>query len=492
MRPRLVTSVLWPGLIRLAIKFRRAYAGLPTKRDQRRICRALPVVAAIMSSAFLLMGCSGTPTTKEVRARYDLAAIERVYRPSGEHADLPPLSEASSLREFLLYAILNQPQVEAAYFDWSASVERITVERSLPDPRLTFQTDIAGMVMSLVPGLMTDLPGPGKLAAAADVATAESSSKYYAFEWQVMRAAFALKKAYYDLDLLAAKTRVIRDTLELLNDIETQARAQNDVGRGSLQDVLRTQIEQQRLATELANLEDSHNLVLTQFKAALGLREEDSRAPVPHTIEYAVFTANPEQLITTALTRNPRLNAMQAEIQRADASLRLAFKSRVPDFNLGIEADVKAAPILAMPQLGVTLPIWRDKIAALIARAQADKHAVEARLSAEQIRLAVEFAEQSFMFREASRTLGLLTEQLLPKATQSLQIAQLGYVSSKVEFIDLLDAERTLLEFNLAEVEARVQRELTLARLSLLIIGTPPADAPVLPGREQMGDEAQW
>ena len=49
--------------------------------------------------------------------------------------------------------MLHQPQVAAAYYDWTASVERITVERSLPDPRLTFETYIADMVTSLMPRL---------------------------------------------------------------------------------------------------------------------------------------------------------------------------------------------------------------------------------------------------------------------------------------------------------------------------------------------------
>ena len=74
----------------------------------------------------------------------------------------------------------------------------------------------------------------------------------------------------------------------------------------------------------------------------------------------------------------------------------------------------------------------------------------------------VEFAEKTFMFRESSRTLELLTQRLLPKARQSLEVAQSGYVSGKVDFLNLLDAERTLLGFQLSEVEARVQRELSL------------------------------
>jgi outer membrane protein TolC len=407
--------------------------------------------------------------------------VGEAYRPQNNRPALPTLETNASLSNFLQFAILNQPQVEAAYFDWAASVRRITVERSLPDPRLTFQSDIADTVMSLMPGLMMDFPGPGKLKWAANVATAESEARYFVFENAMLQTAFALKKSYYQIHFLDAKVSVNRETLRLVEQIEKLARTQNEVGKVTLQDVLRAQIEQERITTEITNLEDSRNPLLAQFKAALGMKAEEAAPPVPQKFQSTPLDLTSDQLFATALARNPRLKAMEAEVRRADASIRLAYKARVPDFSVGVEVDAKASPIFVTPQLGVTLPIWRDKIAAQIAEAQAGKRASEARLSAEQIALAVEFAEKSFMFREATRNLELLTARLLPKARQSLEVAQSGYVSSKVDFLNLLDAERTLLGFQLSEVESRVQRELALAELSLLILGTPPAGAPVVP-----------
>ena len=447
------------------------------------------LTVSALAVALLLAGCAGVPTTGEKRARQDQESVGQVYRPGGKRPALPKLDTNAPLHDFLLFAMLKQPQVEAAYYDWAASVRRITVERSLPDPRLTFQSDIADMVMSLMPGLMMDFPGPGKLKAAANVATAESDTRYFLFESAVLQTAFALKKAYYQLHFLDAKAGVNRETLRLVEQIEKLARMQNEVGKVTLQDVLRAQIEQERLTTEIENLEDSRNPLLAQFKAALGLKAEDAAPPVPQKFESTPLDLTSDKLFATALVRNPRLKAMEAEVRRADASIRLAYKARVPDFNLGIEADLKASPVFVTPQFGITLPIWRDKIAAQIAGAQAGKRAAEARLSAEQIALAVEFAEKSFMFRESSRTLELLTQRLLPKARQSLEVAQSGYVSGKVDFLNLLDAERTLLEFQLSEVEARVQRELSLAELSLVILGTPPSGAPVLPTGAILGKE---
>ncbi len=438
-------------------------------------------MASAIAGVLLLAGCTGMRTQGEKRARQDQETVARIYRPSGETPVLPKLDTNAPLHDFLLFAMLNQPQVEAAYYDWAASVQRITVERSLPDPKLTFGTDIANMVMSLMPGLMMDFPGPGKLKAAANVATAESEAKYFRFELSVLQTAFALKKAYYELQFLETKLGVNRETLRLVADIEKLARMQNEVGKVTLQDVLRAQIELERLTTEIDNLEDSRNPLLAQFKAALGLKEEDAAPSVPRKFESTPLDLTSDKLFATALARNPRLKAMEAEVRMADASIRVAHKAKVPDFSAGIEADVKAYPIMVRPSLGITLPIWRDKIAAQISGAQAGKRAAQARLSGEQIMLAVEFAEKSFLFRESSRTLVLLQERLLPKARQSVEVAQSGYVSGKVDFLNLLDAERTLLAFQLSEVEARVQRELALAELSLLILGTPPAGAPVLP-----------
>ena len=95
------------------------------------------------------------------------------------------------------------------------------------------------------------------------------------------------------------------------------------------------------------------------------------------------------------------------------------------------------------------------------------------------------------MFRESSRNLALLQERLLPKARQSVEVARAAYLSGQLDFLNLIDAQRTLLGFQLSEVEARTQRELALAELSLLILGRPPANAPVLSPAQSDGTSKQ-
>jgi outer membrane protein TolC len=422
----------------------------------------------------LLAGCKGTPTPGEKEARRQVQAVAGTYRPEGRKPELPVLTGQSSLSNFLTYALLNQPQVEAAYFDWLASVEGITVARSLPDPQLTFQMDIQEVVTSLMPGLMMSFPGFGKLRAAGAVAAAGSQVQYYAFRSASLQSAYAVQSAYYRLYFLDERIRVNRDTLTLLTDLAKLARAQNEVGKATLQDVLRAQIEQDRVETEIANLEDSRAALLAQFKAALGLGADQPTPPVPQRFESTPLDLTLEKVLEMALAQNTRLKGMEADVHVAEAAIAQAYKARMPDASVGLMADVKMNPVLYRPWGTVSIPLWRDKLEAEVAQAQANKRAGEARLSAEQIALVAAVAEKAFLYREATRTLQLLQDQLLPKQRSSLEVARSAYLASQTDFFNLTDTEQTLLRFGLNEVEARTQRELSLAELSLIIQGMPP------------------
>jgi cobalt-zinc-cadmium efflux system outer membrane protein len=426
-----------------------------------------------------LSGCYGLTTKSEREARSDFGTLSKLYRPDGNKAALPTLDSNSTLSTMLTYAMLNQPRVEAAYYEYAAAVERITLERSLSDPKFTFQMDITNVINSIMPGLMLDVPWPTKLSTKADIASAESQARYYEFESAVLQTAFDVKRPYYQLHFLDERIRINNKMLTLMNNLEKIARALNESGKVTLQDVLRAQIEQERLKTEIANLEDSRNPLMAKLKTALGMSADQPNPPVPVQFESTSLDMSSDKLLATAMAHNPKLKSMEAEVHAAEEGIHLAHLSRFPDFTIGLEGDVKSAPVLWRPKFEMTLPIWLDKIAAEIASAQARKQAASARLSAEQIQLVVEFADKSYTYREAKRNLKLLDGNLLTKAQMSLDVARAAYSSAQIDFINLLEAERTLLQFQIAEVEARTQCELTLAELSLIILGTPPENAPL-------------
>ncbi|HEX7578148.1 MAG TPA: TolC family protein, partial [Verrucomicrobiae bacterium] len=441
-------------------------------------------VGLFATGGLVLAGCRGIQTPGERQARQDFGAVAGQYRPANRPA-LPELTPDSSLSNYLAFALLNSPTVEAAYYDWAASVENITVARSLPDPQITFQADIMDIVSSVMPGFLQQFPGPGKLKARARVAVTESGGKYFAFESAVLQAAFNLKRAYYRLGLLDEQLRLKRETLALLENQERAVRAQTATGMAALSGSLRAQSELDRARTDIASLEDSRRPMQENFKAALGLTPPQPAPPAPVHFESSGENPDADDLLRFALEHNPQLAAMAADVRAAEAGIAVAYKERAPDFSVGLMADVKASPTMFRPLAGMTLPIWRDKLASEIAQAKANELAAKSRLKAAQIDLAVSFAEKSFAYREASRNVALIENELLPKARQSVETVRAGYRTGTMDFSAMTDADRTVLDLQMEAVQARTDRELALAELSLMVAGVPPANAPLLSNTHQ-------
>lgn len=449
-------------------------AGQPARR------RCLRVFATILLAGSLT-GCHGTVQPAEGTARKQLATVASAYRPNDQRPALPVLTTNSTLADLLTFALLNHPQVASAYYDWVASVNDITVARSLPDPQIIFQMDIANAVTSVMPGLLQTFPAKGRLKAQAGVAAAESKAKETAYEAAVLQTAYGVKQSYYQLWYLDETLRVDREMQRLLARLEEIARAQNASGQVTLQDVYRAQIEEDRLASEIANLEDSRSALMMQFQGALGLAHEHAAPPWPVRFAGPSPALSVNELLATAFARNPQLAAMRADITRAQASMALAESAGRPETSAGLMVDARTAPVLFRPLGSVSLPVWQDKLQAEQAAAQAGQEAAAAGLAGAQISLMVTFAEKSYEYREISRKIAVLGQQLIPKTQRSLEIARSAYLDGKTDFFNLMDTERSLLNEQSDLIAARLQRELMLAELSLLIAGVPPERTMLLP-----------
>ena len=69
----------------------------------------------------------------------------------------------------------------------------------------------------------------------------------------------------------------------------------------------------------------------------------------------------------------------------------------------------------------------------------------------------------------AERKINLYGATLLPQARSALSVAQQSYETGKGDFLNLIDAQRALLEFELEEQRALADREQALALIELLV-----------------------
>ncbi|MBI4622762.1 MAG: TolC family protein, partial [Verrucomicrobia bacterium] len=339
----------------------------------------------LLGAAFA--GCAVAPSAAEKQAHTQLAQIGETLRPAAQKPALPELRADSPLGEYVRFAVLNHPQVAAAYHDWHASVSAIAPARALPDPQITFEADISDMLMTFMPGVMFDFMTRGKRSAMAREMTATSNVAYRAYVATVLRVASDSRKAWIELAFIDESIRLressigaLERSLEIANTDYTTGR-----GMGTLANQVRVTNDIAKVRTDLATLADRRAAVRTRFKSTLGLAPPDRDPAWPHASLAPTALPSADELWHRASAANPELGRMRAMVEMSIASIEVARKARTPDFTIGGMADLKADPLMLRPTATVTLPIWKEKIAANIAAAEARRDASVARVTAEQL-----------------------------------------------------------------------------------------------------------
>jgi outer membrane protein TolC len=129
-------------------------------------------------------------------------------------------------------------------------------------------------------------------------------------------------------------------------------------------------------------------------------------------------------------------------------------------------------PIIAM--ISINLPIRRDSYKAAQLEAKAKARSISAKKVQKSNDLAAQAEKILYEFEDSARKATLYTDVLIPKAKEMLEASEVAYRGGTIDFLSLIDAQRTLLQFELlyeravadnlqrqAELEMLVGRELT-------------------------------
>lgn len=426
-----------------------------------------------------LAGCVGTPLPEETAARDRAVQIGQLLPGSAQPP--APWPAAPTQADYLRFAVLRHPAVAAAYFDWRAAVEAITPARSLPDPKFTFEADIADTLMTFMPGIMFDLTTPAKRAALGRETAAGSEAAYHAYVATVLRVAAETRQAWIELTYLEAIRRLHLRAAHAAEDALDLAGAGYATGRtmGGL--------EKQLLLQNMAAEHHLHHHALAdrltgaraRFKSALGLPPAALDPPWPDAALSATALPEPDELWARTLATNPELARMRAMVEMAVAGVLVAQKAATPDFSLGVMPDLDANPLMVRPTATVSLPIWRDKLAALVAAAEARRDAAVARVSAEQLSLAAELAQMLAMVRESDRMLAYFDTTALPNLDRIIASTEAAYPSGQADPGMIPETRLRATEVRLARLAALRDRELALTNLLLLAASVAPAGAPL-------------
>jgi outer membrane protein TolC len=266
-----------------------------------------------------------------------------------------------------------------------------------------------------------------------------------------------------------------------MQNAEAVAQTRYRAGTGAYADVIRAQVELGRLEDRLLELTHKTRPVAARLNAVLN-RPPDASLPVPAALPEEELDLSDDEILARAQTMNPGVRALDYKIDREDASVSLANRRYFPNFTLGFDylstgsaamPDVPESgkdPVIGM--LSINLPIWWGSYGAGRREAEAKRRAAQLDRRNLKNEILAQTHSVLFEFHDARRKIDLYREALIPKAQQSINASLRGYEAGEVDFLDFLDAQRMLLDFELAYDRARANHVVRLAELRMLAGGT--------------------
>ncbi|MDD3643161.1 MAG: TolC family protein, partial [Candidatus Krumholzibacteria bacterium] len=309
-----------------------------------------------------------------------------------------------------------------------------------------------------------------------DVAREEAWASYREYQSRRLQIAFQVREAYSRFYLVGRRIEIARSTLDLLRRWEGAVRARYETGARGYGDLLRIEIETARAADRLRAIEDSRDAAAALMRGVIGAPDTLS-IPVPSVLpEPAVIDT--ARVMADVLEHNPSLLAADHLVRREERSISLAGKSYWPGMALGFEyIDTGDALDPSMPESGkdpwmvslsLELPIRFGKYRAErdAARARLEMNRYARRERADEL---IARTERILHELRDTRAKGsLYAGSLIPRAQESLAVTLRDYEGGAADFLDVLEAQRLLLDLRLELEETLVRGEIASAELEMM------------------------
>jgi outer membrane protein, heavy metal efflux system len=426
----------------------------------------------VLALAVPFTGCVVKPDEAQQEADRLAAVGKRFGYAATDPSKVPELPANPTWQDVLRRALLANGELEASYYEWAMAIQRIDQAGSWPTSNLElgFEYMFSSERMksfdrtTLSVGLMDASALPNKAYQSAVVAWREAQAageRFRARKFEVQR---RVLQGWADYTLQAEQVRIKEENVSLLTMVAQTAASRVRAG-GAQQEQLRAEVELRLAVSELA----SERSELAQQRASLNalLRRDPNAELAPPAVLPAArsVTASDDALLAAGVANNAELAALGFDEQARTAAIERARQEYLPEINPmaaftgSISQSIGAA---------VSLPTQLPRIRAMVAESRADLKRVQAMSSQTKSDRAGAFAATLLAMRDAERRAAVFDTDVLPLAKQSVDLTRQSYASGAASYLDLIDAQRTLLDVRLLYAEARTAREKQLAELEAL------------------------
>lgn len=385
-----------------------------------------------------------------------------------------------TLEQLVKTALTESAQLHALRAKWEALQQRPVQARTLPNPMFTYRgmdaTDNYRFANTEEKQLEVEQPFPGfgKRGLRGKIATKEAETAQREYEALQREVVMLVKEGYFDLYAVQQSLSITRAEEDVLKQMQQNFETKYATGGVTQRDVLKAQAEISMFRQRLYELEQQEVTLKARLNQLLS-RRADSPLGLAVTEPQQEIASNAASLFDLAERNRPEIKRARVQIERGQYERELMKKEFWPDYRIGVEyRSFRASEDMVMLSVGFDLPIWRTKYRAGVREAEKMIESSQAALAAAQQQASFDVQDAHFKLLTARRTMNLYKSELLPQAEARFNASEAGYRTGKVDFLDLLESERFLLNARVMAAMAEGNLGTQLARLERAVGGELP------------------
>tara|TARA_R110001599_G_scaffold64023_3_gene178774 strand:- start:381328 stop:382677 length:1350 start_codon:yes stop_codon:yes gene_type:complete len=406
----------------------------------------LPLVTAIICLPVFAQTQTHAAAQALKKREHSLLSLAAVSKDNLASLEEVKADSTLTLAHALQLALRANPDLSASRHEAAAVNAEIDQAGLLPNPEVSWlmedtQRDTRTTTVQFSQPIELGDKRAARISAASrssDLADATLLAKQVALRADVTRAFFELLSAQQ-------QSHLADESLALAEQVTSIAARRVAAGKVSPVEESRAQIAQANIRIEAVRAKSTLLNARKQLAALWG-----STAPLFSKVSGQLETLPvvPEwNVLKTHLSAAPLMMQARSEVERRQAIGKVEDSRRTPDLSvtLGVKRDEQMGRNQAVVGVSIPLPLFDRNQGNLLAALRRTDQARDELISTE-IRLDGELAQSYQRFLNAQSETHALKDEILPNAQSAYQAATKGFTFGKFAFLDVLDAQRSLLQ----------------------------------------------
>ncbi len=384
-----------------------------------------------------------------------------VLLPAGRDVSLAEeiLVRGFTLEDLEVLALLRNPGVKAAERNLRASFEAYSQVWNLDEILRQYTAFTQGLMTGIGPmageeSMEVKFPFPGVLALKGEVVNQEVIASREMAEMAKRMAVTQSRQSYWEFLFTVRAQKITEEMLIHLKHLEAVAKVRYETGKTSFQDLIKVQIETNKMEEELKTLRDEQKNFEAKIKEILDLRPE-AKVGLPVARLPQVEVPFLSDLFPIAVEKKQELRQMRAMIGKMERMIEMAETMIYPRFTLNLSlfqnegtSQVgsmrmkESFPTKTSASTGVGLPRnpWYGTNDAYLRETRQKLAALREDFKKTEDETFFKIREAWFRLDRAKRQEALYAERVVNLSQAALEVSTRAYETGNLAFSDVIES----------------------------------------------------